>query len=205
MASTSRPLRLAGIAGSLRRGSYNRLLLDAVAERLGPEITFDRLEIGELPPFNEDLNDDATRPAVVHAFKERLAAADGLVIATPEYNYSVPGVLKNALDWASRPVATSPLAQKPVAILGASQGAFGTVRAQLHLRQICVFLDMLPFNKPEVLVRDPATKFDAAGRLVDAPTAALLDEFVAAFLRWVRRLQLGAQALAGESTAPLDR
>jgi chromate reductase len=182
-------LHLVGIAGSLRQGSFNRLLLRALAEYWPVGVTYGEVEIGGLPPYNDDHNEPNSVPEAVVRFKERLAVADGYVVATPEYNYSIPGVLKNALDWASRPVATSPVRGKAVGIIGASQGTFGTVRAQLHLRQVCVFLDLYPLNRPEILVRDPAAKFDAAGRLVDEPTRELLRQFAANLVAWTKRIR----------------
>lgn len=182
-------LKIAGIAGSLRRGSYNRMLLAALGEVLPKRAALVPVEIGDLPLYNEDLNNPERLPAAVAAFKQRLSTADAVVFATPEYNYSIPGVLKNALDWASRPVAESPLRGKPAGIMGASQGAFGTVRAQLHLRHVCVFLDLHPFNVPEVLVRDPAQKFDAHGVLTDEPTRRLLQQFGEALVAWTLRLR----------------
>jgi len=187
--SRSHSLHLAGIAGSLRQGSFNRLLLRALAEYWPTWVTYEELDIGGLPPYNDDHNEPNPVPEAVVRFKERLAAADGYVIATPEYNYSIPGVLKNALDWASRPVATSPVRGKAVGIIGASQGTFGTVRAQLHLRQVCVFLALYPLNRPEILVRDPAAKFDADGRLVDAPTQDLLKQFADNLVTWTQRIR----------------
>jgi len=127
-------------------------------------------------------------PKPVQQFRERIAAADALLIATPEYNFSIPGVLKNAIDWASRP-PDPPLNGKPVAMMGASTGNFGTARAQMHLRQVCVFCNMFPFNKPEVLLMRAKEKFDADGRLTDETARGLIRDLLLALVEWTRRLQ----------------
>ena len=123
------------------------------------------------------------------AFKERIAAADALLIAAPEYNYSMPGVLKNAIDWASRPPDASPLNGKPVALMGASVGLLGTARSQYHLRQVCVFTNMLPLNRPEVFVGRAHEKFDAQGRLIDENTRKHVKGLLEAVRDWTRRLR----------------
>lgn len=161
-------LRFAGLSGSLRKGSHNTALLIAAQSLLPPDVSMDLVDIGLLPLYNADLESDGPLP-VVEAFRERLAKADAIVIASPEYNYSVPGVLKNALDWASRG-KESPLQRKPVAIMGASPGPMGTVRMQMHLRQIFLFNDMRPVNKPEVFVNSAKTKFNEQNILTDEKT-----------------------------------
>jgi chromate reductase len=132
---TERVLRILGIPGSLRRESYNRGLLLAAQELAPPGVELELYEVRELPLYDEDLERTGPPDQVLH-FKQAIARADALLIATPEYNWSVPGPLKNAIDWASRPPATSPLRRKPVALMGASTGISGTIRAQLALRQI---------------------------------------------------------------------
>ena len=124
-------------------------------------------------------------------FKERIAAADALLIATPEYNYSIPGVLKNALDWASRPPGQSPLIGKPLAFMGASTGYFGTSRAQYHLRQVCVILNMHPVNSPEVFISGAASKFDESGRLTDTMFRNGISKLLEALQEWTIRLTGG--------------
>jgi chromate reductase, NAD(P)H dehydrogenase (quinone) len=174
---------LLGICGSLRKKSLNRALLGAVAETLPATaklVMFEGLE--DIPPFNSDL----TEPAAVTAFKQAIANADGLVIATPEYNYSIPGVLKNALDWASRP-APSPMLGKPVGIVGCSIGMSGSMRAQYHLRQILVYSDSPTLNQPEVLIPRAKERFDAEGRLIDESTVTLMRLFGAAMVRHTAR------------------
>lgn len=188
-----RNLHIVGIAGSLRAGSYNRMLLRAAGELLPPGVELEIAEIGGLPHYNADV--EAGAPPVVQAFRERVRGADALLFALPEYNYSLPGVFKNAIDWASRPSSESGLVGKATAVMGASGGAFGTVRAQLHFRQVAVFCNMHMVNKPEVLVREPEKKFDADGTLTDEPTRQLVRELVAALVAWAGVLEHGRAAM----------
>ena len=178
-----------GIAGSLRRESYNRALLGAAQRLAPPGVAVELYErLGEIPPYSEDVRVGQGEPEPVRDLKARIAAADALLIATPEYNYGIPGVLKNAIDWVSRPPDTSPLRHKPVAIMGASTGAYGTVRAQLHLRQVFVFTESYVLGKPEVLVPRAAEKFDGADELTDPPTRDQIVRQLAALVDWARRL-----------------
>src|ERR1039458_2587981 len=159
------PLTILGIAGSLRRGSFNRMAL-AAAQRLVPaDAKIETFDLHGIPPFNQD--EEATPPAVVTEFKKRIRAADAILIVTPEYNYSVPGGLKNARDWASRPYGDNAWNDKPVAIMGASPGLLGTARAQLVLRPLLTFLNMHIVNQPEVMIAKAHEKFDANGNLTD--------------------------------------
>jgi chromate reductase, NAD(P)H dehydrogenase (quinone) len=189
VSNSERPLVVCGIAGSLRRGSYNRALLRAARE-LAPDGIEVRIFDGlaELPLYNQDVEAEGV-PQPVQALKQAIAEADALLIATPEYNHGVPGVLKNAIDWASRPPRESVLAGKPAAIFGASPGVTGTARAQTQLRQAFVFTDTPALLQPEILVYRAKEKFDDDGRLTDERTR----EFVARLLRqladWTRRLQ----------------
>lgn len=179
-------VRLLGICGSLRRASLNRALLDVLGEALphGAQLAiYDQL--GELPIFNSDLVD----PPPVAGLKAAIAEADGVVFAVPEYNYSVPGGLKNALDWVSRPPASSPMRGKPVGMVGATSGMSGTIRAQAHLRQMLVYSDSPCLNQPEVLIPRAHERFDAAGRLVDESTRALMVRFAAALCAFVELLR----------------
>lgn len=185
------PLRILGIPGSLRRASYNHAALraaQALAPEVGAQITIFTLE--DIPAFNEDLL--GALPPRVAALRAALAAAEAVLFATPEYNYSVPGVLKNAIDWVSRPPAENAWRGKPVAVMGASGGLLGTVRAQYHLRQIFVFLDMPALNQPEVMIARAREKFDAQGALTDADTRKRIRDLVAALVSWTRRLTPGA-------------
>lgn len=179
--------RILGIAGSLRRDSYNRALLRAATELAPAGMTIEIYErLGDIPQYNEDVR-VAGRPEPVVDITEAVRAADGILIATPEYNYSIPGVLKNAIDWVSRPPQTSPLKNKPAAIMSASTGISGGMRAQLHLRQSFVFTDTPAMLRPEVIIPKAAERFDESGRLTDEPTRQFVAGFLVAFAAWVRR------------------
>ena len=174
---------LAGIAGSLRRGSFNAALLREAQSLAPADVRFDIVDLAELPLYNRDLEDDGF-PAPVEEFRRALAAADGLVVATPEYNYSIPGVLKNAIDWASRP-PDSPLDGKPMVIMGAG-GRFGTVRAQMHLREIALHNSMRVMIDPEVFVAGAWSAFDDQGRLTDERLRERVRQLMMAFGEFVR-------------------
>jgi chromate reductase len=179
--------KICGIVGSLRRASFNRGLMNAAVE-LGRDAgldiqIFDRL--AEIPTYNADLDTDETLPEPVAALKLAIGQAAGLIIATPEYNYSVPGGLKNAFDWASRPAGKSPLNRKPAAIMGASTGISGTIRAQLALRQSFLFTDTFALLQPEVLIPRCADRFDAAGNLTDQSTRDLIGRQMQKFAIWI--------------------
>ncbi|HEX8678627.1 MAG TPA: NAD(P)H-dependent oxidoreductase [Chthoniobacterales bacterium] len=182
----SKPIHILGLAGSLRRQSFNRGLLRAAAELLPEGATLEVFEIDGIPGFSED--EEKNPPAKVIELKERVRAADAILFATPEYNYSVPGVLKNAIDWASRPYGDSAWMGKPAAIMGASVGALGTARAQYHLRQIFVFLDMFPINKPEVMIGQAGNRFDADGNLTDDATKGYVRDLLRNLVEWTRRI-----------------
>jgi chromate reductase len=190
-------LRVLGIPGSLRDGSFNRALLRTAIE-LAPDgmtITiFD--DLAAIPPYNADVEAHGDPPAVA-AFKSAIAAADALLIATPEYNYGVPGVLKNAIDWASRPPGKSVLNGKPAAIMGATPGATGTARAQLALRHSFVFTNTCALLQPEVLVARAHEKIDAAGRVTDATTRKLVAQLLTAFADWAPRFGSAAGTTRG--------
>src|SRR5919205_4555385 len=164
----SRNIRILGIAGSLRRESYNRAALRAATELVPEGATIDIFELDGIPGFNQD--EEQQPPAKVLELKRRVREADAVLFVTPEYNYSIPGVLKNAIDWASRPYGDSAWSGKPAAVMGASIGAIGTARAQYHLRQTFVFLNMFPVNQPEVMIANASQRFDAAGNLTDEAT-----------------------------------
>lgn len=184
---TAAPIRVVGFAGSLRAGSYNRALLRAARE-LAPEgMTIEVLEIKGIPVYDADVEAQGD-PEPVAAFKRAIGAADGLLIATPEYNLGVPGATKNAIDWASRPPRESVLNGKPVAVMGATPGMGGTARGQSQLRQAFVFTNSYAMPQPEVLVRRASEMFDAEGRLVDEPTRAHLVKFLTAFADWIERV-----------------
>jgi chromate reductase, NAD(P)H dehydrogenase (quinone) len=181
-----RPLVVAGIAGSLRRASFNRGLLRAAIEEVPDGMTIQPLEIRDLPHYDADLDVDGG-PESVRAFKAAIRASDGVFIATPEYNYSMPGVLKNALDWASRAPERA-LHAKPVAIVGASPGRWGTVRSQLALRQMLMFPACRVMAEPMLTIPAAREFFDAEGNLTADETREQLIAVLDAFARWIRQL-----------------
>lgn len=191
-------LKVLGIAGSLRPDSYNRLLLRAAAELLPPDMELETFDLRGIPFYEFDLERSGP-PEPVRALKAAVRAADAVLIATPEYNWSIPGVLKNALDWVSRPPGDNPFRGKPVAIMGASTGLMGTVRAQLHLRQVLAYLEAYTVTRPEVLVSQAAERFDAEGRLIDETARKLIADLLVALRDLTLRLQAGSRAsVAGE-------
>jgi chromate reductase len=181
-------IKVLGLCGSLRRGSFNRMALNAALEVVPPGMSLGIYDgLAEIPPYNDDVREKAY-PATVQALRDRIAAADAVLFATPEYNYSLPGVLKNAIDWASRP-PSPPFDGKPVAIMGASMGLFGSARAQYHLRQVCVFINAYPVNRPEVMIAQAQNKFDKDGRLTDEPTRKFIADLLVSLADWTRRLK----------------
>ncbi len=187
MAST--PLKILALSGSLRQASYNTAAL-RTAQQLAPEgVTIEIASIADLPFYDADVQAQGF-PAPVPALAERIRAADAVLIATPEFNYSTSGVLKNAIDWISR-TPDQPFAGKPIALLSVSMGLHGGVRAQYHLRQIFVFLDGLVLNKPEVFIAQAHTRFDAQGVLTDEPTRGFVRQLVDALAAWTHKLKAG--------------
>ena len=180
-------MKVLAMVGSLRQGSYNKLALRAAIELKPAGMEIETADIGILPLYNDDER-EAGYPAPVQKLREQVRAADALLFVTPEYNYSVPGVLKNAIDWCSRP-PDQPLDGKPAAIMGASTGRLGTARAQYHLRQICVFVNVLPVNRPEVMLSGAAKLFDADGRLNDEPTRKFIGDLLISLQNWTYKLQ----------------
>jgi len=188
----NQPLTILGIAGSLRKKSYNRAALRA-AQLLAPEnVKLEVFELDGIPMFNQD--EEQNPPEKVKQLKARIRAADAILLVTAEYNYSIPGVLKNAIDWASRPYGDNAWQGKPVAVMGASVGAQGSSRAQYHLRQVFVFLDMLPLNKPEVMIGNASQRFDEAGNLVDEDTKKHIRELLESLVNWTRHHERGRGA-----------
>jgi chromate reductase len=181
-------ISILGFAGSLRKNSYNKALLHAAIELLPKDTKLEIFDLEGIPPFNQDLENNP--PQKVKDFKAKIRAADAILIATPEYNYSIPGVLKNAIDWASRPFGDNPFQDKPVAIMGASIGRFGTIRAQYHLRQICVFLNMHSINTPEVFVTMANEKIDEKGNLKDQETREIIRILLQNLVNWTRKLKI---------------
>jgi chromate reductase, NAD(P)H dehydrogenase (quinone) len=182
--SEAKSIAVLGICGSLRTGSYNMATLRTAIELKPPGMTIEIAEIGTIPLYNEDVRAQGFPPPV-ETLRRQIREADALLFVTPEYNYSMSGVLKNAIDWASRP-PDQPFAGKPVAIMGAGAGTAGTARAQYDLRRSCVFLDMHPLNKPEVLIGQAQTKFDASGRLTDEAGRGFIRDLMAALEQWTR-------------------
>jgi chromate reductase, NAD(P)H dehydrogenase (quinone) len=169
--------KILGIAGSLRRASFNRMALTAAQGLVPVGATLEILDLPDLPGFNQD--NEKSPPTAVTDMKAKIRAADAILLVTPEYNYSIPGVLKNAIDWASRPYGDSAWKGKPAAVMGASAGALGTARAQYDLRKCFVFLDMPVVNQPEVMIAAAGSKFDEAGNLTDATAKALIGKLLA--------------------------
>jgi len=186
-----KPFRILAFAGSLRKGSYNKALVRAAVEVAPENVTMEVFDLEGIPPFNQD--NENNPPPKVTEFKEKIRNADALLIATPEYNYSIPGVLKNAIDWASRPYRDNSLADKPVAIMSASTGMLGGGRAQYHLRQSFVFLNMHPVNKPEVILPFAAQNVDADGKLTSEQTKILIKQLIEAVVAWTNQLKCKPQ------------
>jgi chromate reductase, NAD(P)H dehydrogenase (quinone) len=181
----SDPIHVLGIAGSLRRGSYNRALLREAIASAPDGMRIEAFDLAGLPFYDGDVEKEGDPTAVI-ALKDAIRGADALLIATPEYQHGVPGVLKNALDWASRPPKDPPLGRKPVAIMGASTGAYGTARAQADLRKALVYNDALVLQRPEVMVPRAASAFDADGHLTDENARTFLRRLLVNLLAWTR-------------------
>jgi chromate reductase len=184
-----RTLRILGISGSARRNSFNTALLRAAKELVPPGVELETFDVSGLPLFNQDL--EAELPRAVREFKEEIRKADAVLFSTPEHNYSVTALLKNAIEWGNRPETDNSWDGKPAAIMSASTGPRGGVRAQLHLRQIMVDLNMHPVNQPQVLVGRAQDKFDSALKLTDAKVKENLRNLLLALLQWTMRLHSG--------------
>ncbi len=180
-------VKILGIAGSLRQKSFNRGLLKTAQQLLPAGVSLEIFELNGLPVFSED--DEKTPPARVTVFKQRIRASDAILFATPEYNYSIPGGLKNAIDWASRPYGDSAWRGKAAAIIGASAGRFGSARAQYHLRQVCVGLQLEVLNGPEVMVSNAHEAFDADSQLTHESSRRALAELLTALVARVNLLR----------------
>jgi chromate reductase len=181
-------INILGIAGSLRRESYNRSALRAAVDLAPADALLQTYELDEIPVFNQDHEQDP--PASVVEFKRQIRNADAILFVTPEYNYSIPGVLKNAIDWASRPYGDSAWDGKVAAVMGASVGVIGTARAQYHLRQTFVFLNMLAVNQPEVMIGRAHERFDEQGNLKDETTRKLIGELMLNLVRLSRKRRM---------------
>jgi len=184
----NRKVHILGFAGSLRKQSYNKAILAVATETVPDGTSLEVFDLEGIPPFNQDL--ELQPPDKIKEFKARIRAADAILIATPEYNYSIPGVLKNAIDWASRPYGDNAFDGKPVAVMGASIGKLGTARAQYDLRRSFVFLNMLPLNQPEVMGSFAQDKVDSKGRVTDENTRKRIKELRESLVAWTRRMKL---------------
>jgi chromate reductase len=180
----SREVKIVGFTGSLRQKSFNKAALKAAQELVPEGAVLELIDLAAIPFLNEDIEAQGLPPAVAE-FKKQLAAADALLIATPEYNFSIPPVLKNALDWASRGEEL-PMFGKPLAILSASPSFLGGARVQYHLRQVCVSINLEPLNKPEVFISAAHTKFDEEGHLTDARTKDAIAKLLVALVNKVK-------------------
>jgi chromate reductase len=181
------PTKILGVCGSLRKQSFNLYALKAAQKLVPAGVTLDIYMLHGLPLYNQDEEKNA-HPEVTK-FKAAIRAADAILFATPEYNYSIPGVLKNAIDCASRPYGDSAWTGKPAALFGASVGVLGTARAQYHLRQSFVFLNIQPVQQPEVLIREAANKFDADGNLTDDGAKKLIAQMLANLVALAARVK----------------
>lgn len=177
-------IKILGIVGSLRKDSYNRSALKAAQELMPNGAVLSLVELHGIPVFDQD--NELAMPAAVLEFKRQIMAADAILFATPEYNYSLPGGLKNAIDWASRPYGESAWLGKPAAVMGASTGILGTARAQYHLRQILVAQNMPIVNQPEVMIGNAALRFDDNGKLTDESTRQIIRRLMGALVQLVK-------------------
>jgi len=180
-------ISILGFAGSLRKGSYNKAILRAALELVPKDAQLEIFDLEGIPPFNQDLENDP--PERVKEFKKKIRAADAILIASPEANYTIPGVLTNAMNWASRPYGDNAFDGKPVTVMGASVGMLGAARAQYHLRQSFVWLNMYPLGMPEVMVAFAQDKIDAKGRVTDEKTKEKIKELLESLVAWTRKLK----------------
>jgi chromate reductase len=185
------PVKILGFVGSLRKGSYNKALMRVAVELKPEDVTIEVFDLEGIPSFNQDL--ERQPPQVVKEFKAKIRKADALLIASPEYNYSVPGVLKNAIDWASRPYGDNSFEGKPVAIMSASVGSLGGARAQYHLRQSLISLNMHPLNRPEVMMPFAQDNVNANGNVTNEQTRQLIRELLETLVQWTRKLKAKQQ------------
>lgn len=181
-------IKILGIGGSLRKGSFNKSLLFA-AKEMCPETAeveiYERLS--EFPPYNQDIEAQGI-PEVVKDFKQKIREADAILISSPEYNYTIPGFLKNAIDWASRPITDNPFDNKPVALMSAATGMLGGSRMQYHMRHLLVYLNMHPLNKPEVIVSFARDKIQD-GKVTDEHTRDKIKQLLEALIDWTQRIK----------------
>lgn len=181
-------LRIFALVGSLRARSYNGMLFRTARELSPSTLAIELADIAALPLYNGDLDTEEARPEPVVRLREGVANADGVLIVSPEYNHSIPGVLQNAIDWASRPGMRSPYRDKPIGIMGASGGLIGTARAQQQLKVVMMSMLALPMPHPGILVTTAAGRFDETGTLVDEQTREMVADYMTRFEQWIRRL-----------------
>lgn len=179
---TNQTLHFVGLSGSLRENSYNTALLREAGHLLPSNTTFTLADLSDIPMYNQDF--ESPLPASVRQLKDLVKSADGVIMSTPEFNLSIPAVLKNAIDWLTRPSGQSSIDGKPVAIMGATMGMFGTMGAQIHLRQILNAINMHPVNKPSVMISAAHTKFDAVGHLTDEAARGFLKQLMDNLVDW---------------------
>jgi len=181
------PVKILGFVGSLRKASYNKALMRTAMQLLPEGAKLEVFDLAEFPLFNQDF--ERTPPEIVKQFKAKIRAADAILMASPEYNYSIPGVLKNAIDWASRPPTDNVFDGKPVAVMSASTSKLGGARMQYHLRQSFVWLNMYPINRPEFMLANAAAYFDNEGNLKDEDTRNRLKDLLEALVQWTLKLK----------------
>ncbi len=189
-----RPIKVLGISGSGRRGSYNTALLEAAKELAPKNMTVETFDVSTLPLYTQDM--ESQLPVQVKEFKKKIRDADAILFATPEHNYTITAVMKNAIEWGNRPPNDNSWDEKPVAIVSASSGPRGGARAQLHLRQILVDLNMYPINRPLLLVANEDEKFDANMRLIDPQILETLRTLLVRLGEWTRKLQPSLQKVS---------
>ena len=180
-------LAILGISGSGRKNSYNTALLEAAKHLLPQDTTLEVVDVSRLPLYNQDL--ERVLPEDVKELKKKIRSSDAILIATPEHNYSITAVLKNAIEWGNRPPRDASWSGKPAAVISASTGLRGGVRAQLHLRQIMIDLNMYPINRPLLLVANAGDKFDENLKLTDEESLQTLRDVLSSLVDWTRRLQ----------------
>jgi chromate reductase len=202
IAESRRPIKILGVAGSLRESSFNRMLLEAASILLPSSTELESFDLDGIPLYNQDMEILAF-PEAVKAFKKKIEAVDALLISTPEYNHSYPGVLKNAIDWASRPYGKNSFDGKPVAVISASTGNFGGIAAQDHLRQVFLALNARLVTNPPVIVSLADQKFDNNGRLLDAGTQKFLVQLLANLVNEARQSQGREQTFVAPEIRPI--
>jgi chromate reductase len=180
-------IKIIGICGSLRKDSFNHAALRAATELASEGVVVETFDLKDIPPFDQDF--EKTPPEIIKQFKAKIKAADAVLFVTPEFNYSISGVLKNAIDWASRPYGDSAWEGKPAAIMSAGMGMLGGVRAQYHLRQMGVFLNIHFMNRPEIMIPFAQEKFSPEGVLIDEMTKTKIKELMKALVIWTKKIK----------------